>query len=266
MTEEDKHNFEELIAPAATAKELQISVATLRKYSLIIEKVTGKPNYYARTRQKARLYSQKDIQDLKDFHKLSHENGLTLQEAAQQIFAVSAQTSKVQSGADAADKDEKQEVMSAPQMMKLLNALQQTIGQQNSALEKLQKQLNQIEKQNKELLEKQSKIENTKGKDNFASLPDISGIVTDDGDEIVDLPEIDDISADFSVEKPLTAAEKRAQVVNDEKKSRDQVHDEILTKAKENATKNASANVHRTLTDMQLEPEKTHWWQRFLDM
>ena len=45
------HNFEELEAPAKTAEELHISVATLRKYSLIVEKVTGNKDYYERTKQ-----------------------------------------------------------------------------------------------------------------------------------------------------------------------------------------------------------------------
>ena len=40
------HNFEELESPAKTAEELHISVATLRKYSLIVEKVTGNKDYY----------------------------------------------------------------------------------------------------------------------------------------------------------------------------------------------------------------------------
>ena len=56
------HNFEELEAPAKTAEELHISVATLRKYSLIVEKVTGNKDYYERTKQKSRLYSAKDIE------------------------------------------------------------------------------------------------------------------------------------------------------------------------------------------------------------
>ena len=38
----NKHDFEELAAPKVAAKELGIGVATLRKYSLIVEKVTGK--------------------------------------------------------------------------------------------------------------------------------------------------------------------------------------------------------------------------------
>ena len=76
----NKHDFEELAAPKVAAKELGISVATLRKYSLIVEKVTGNSNYFARTKQKARLYHQKDIDDLKAFHHLSKNSGLTLQE------------------------------------------------------------------------------------------------------------------------------------------------------------------------------------------
>lgn len=83
------HNFEELEAPAKTAEELHISVATLRKYSLIVEKVTGNKDYYERTKQKSRLYSAKDIEDLKAFKALSKKADLTLQEAARQVFAVS---------------------------------------------------------------------------------------------------------------------------------------------------------------------------------
>ncbi|RMC60027.1 transcriptional regulator [Lactobacillus sp. ESL0260] len=256
---EDKHNFEELTAPSATAKYLHISVATLRKYSLIVEKVTGKPDYYARTKQNARLYSKQDVQDLEDFHKLAQDNGLTLQEAAQQVFAVTAKKDKPEKTED----DKKQEVMSTSQMVKLLNALQQTIGQQNTALSNLQKQLDHIEKQNKQLLEKQKELETpasktTSSADDFSVLPDISGIVTN-ADDITDVDEMPDT-------KPLTAAEKRAQVAQDEEKSSEQMHEEILAKAKENAEKGASANTHRTLADMQVEPEKTHWWQRFLDM
>ncbi|MBC6349466.1 MerR family transcriptional regulator [Lactobacillus melliventris] len=256
---EDKHNFEELTAPSATAKYLHISVATLRKYSLIVEKVTGKPDYYARTKQNARLYSKQDVQDLEDFHKLAQDNGLTLQEAAQQVFAVTAKKDKPEKTED----DKKQEVMSTSQMVKLLNALQQTIGQQNTALSNLQKQLDHIEKQNKQLLEKQKELETpasktTSSADDFSVLPDISGIVTN-ADDITDVGEMPDT-------KPLTAAEKRAQVAQDEEKSSEQMHEEILAKAKENAEKGASANTHRTLADMQVEPEKTHWWQRFLDM
>ena len=235
------HDFEELAAPKAAAEELGISVATLRKYSLIVEKVTGNSNYFARTKQKARLYHQKDIDDLKAFHRLSKNSGLTLQEAARQIYAVS----------DKKEQDEKQkeepkratpytntDVMDTQEVVKLLNTLQQTISNQNEAINSLQKQLNVIQKQNQDLIEVQKQLTAPKdNSDEIAALPDISGVVSDDDD------------------KPKDAAEKREEVKED-------MHDEIISKAKENAKKRATANVHRTLEDMQLPERKEHWWQR----
>lgn len=64
-------NEKELVNPSTAAAELKISVATLRKYSLIVEKTTGDSEYYARTSQRARLYSAQNIADLKAFHKLA---------------------------------------------------------------------------------------------------------------------------------------------------------------------------------------------------
>ena len=150
--------------------------------------------------------------------------------------------------------------MSPSQMGKLLTALQQTIVQQNSALDKLQKQLNRIEKQNKDLLAKQKElVQKDSDESAFAGLPDISGIITDDETDLLD-------QADPDIDKPLTAAEKRAQVVDDGQKSSEEVHEEILAKAKENAEKSANNSGLRTLTDMQVEPKKAHWWQKFLDI
>ncbi len=48
----------------------------------------------------------------------------------------------------------------------------------------------------------------------------------------------------------------------DMNKSQEQMHDEIMSKAKENAKKRATSNVHRTLEDMQLTDQKEHWWQK----
>lgn len=254
MMTSDKHNFEELLAPGATARQLHISVATLRKYSLIVERITGKSDYYARNKQRARLYSKQDVQDLDDFHKLAQNNGLTLQEAARQIYAVS---DKDDEAGTASAKN--QEVMTTPQAVKLLNALQQTISQQNTAIKDLQAQLSRIEEQNKELLAKQDQLQQPKGEQDFSALPDISGIVSDDEEESAPLQAMQE-------EKPLTKEEKRAQVELDEAKSSQQLHDEILSKAKENAQKRAESNAHRTLQDMQLEPEKKHWWQRFINL
>lgn len=233
----------ELFAPAATAKELKISVATLRKYSLIVEKVTGKNDYYQRTKQKARLYSKQNIADLKAFHQLARTRGLTLQEAAQQIFGITDKKSEDKKKQDAAEQQQAEALLDTHQVVNLLKALQQTITSQNQAIMSLQKQVNEISAQNKTLLDEQKKLA-APNEDKFAELPDISGVVTDDDND-----------------EP-SAEEKREQVQADTNKSKAEVHDEILSKSKENAAKRASENVHRTLADMQL-PKKKHWWDIF---
>ncbi|MGN1271624.1 MAG: transcriptional regulator [Lactobacillus sp.] len=241
------HDFEELAAPKAAAEELGISVATLRKYSLIVEKVTGNPDYFARTKQKARLYHQKDIDDLKAFHRLSKNSGLTLQEAARQIYAVSDKKDESNEKREEPKKATpytNTDVMDTQEVVKLLNTLQQTISNQNEAINSLQKQLNVIQKQNQDLIEAQKQLVAPKdNSDKIAALPDISGVVSDD-------------------DKKKDAAEKREEVKEDMHKSQEEMHDEIISKAKENAKKRATANVHRTLEDMQLPERKEHWWQR----
>ena len=239
------HDFEELAAPKAAAEELGISVATLRKYSLIVEKVTENPNYFARTKQKARLYHQKDIDDLKAFHRLSKNSGLTLQEAARQIYAVSdKKDEKPKEEPKKATPYTSRDVMDTKEVVKLLNTLQQTISNQNEAISSLQKQLNVIQKKNQDLIEAQKQLAAPKdNSDEIAALPDISGMVSDD-------------------EPKKDAAEKREEVKEDMHKSQEEMHNEIISKAKENAKKRATANVHRTLEDMQLPERKEHWWQR----
>ncbi|BAQ56546.1 conserved hypothetical protein [Lactobacillus acetotolerans] len=230
----NEHNFEELMAPAATAKKLGISVATLRKYSLIVEKVTGNKKYYERTKQKARLYHEKDIKDLDAFHKLARNSGLTLQEAARQIYEVRDKNDPDQS------KDAEDRV-------------------QDKAIDSLQKQLSKIEKQNKELLDKKQ-VAAPKADDNkFSSLPDILGIVSTSNVDAK--PQ----AATKKEHKPMTREAKRAELAQDKKKSEAEVHSEIINKAKENAQKRANVNVHRTLAGMQVQNEKKHWWQKFLN-
>lgn len=250
-----KRDFEELDAPAAAAKKLGVSVATLRKYSLIVEKVTGNENYFERTKQKSRLYHKKDLEDLDAFYKLSKTKGLTLKEAARQIYAVSDQGDERPKDPAAQDYSQNEnQLMDPEKMAKLLGALQQTIATQNSAIDSLKQQLDRIEKQNQALLEKQATLEDEIDP-KIAAMPDISGIITTDEEQ--DL-EVDNL--------PKTAQEKRDAVKKDLEKSEQEVHNEILSKAKENAQKReAQENVHRTLVDMQVPNEKKHWWQRFLN-
>ena len=240
----NKHDFEELATPSVAAKELGISVATLRKYSLIVEKVTGNSDYYERTKQKARLYRKQDISDLDAFQQLSKKSNLTLQEAARQIYAVS---DKKTEDKKRAEKEKSQaiatDLMDTQEVVKLLNTLQQTIANQNQAIDSLQKHLTRVEKQNQELLEKQKELAAPADQ---AEKPALAA------------PE------EKNVEIPQTREEERE--IESEDEDEDQVHDEIITKAKENAKKRATANVHRTLEDMQIPMKrKKHWWQRFLN-
>ncbi|MGQ5710002.1 transcriptional regulator [Lactobacillus sp. PSON] len=241
----NKHDFEELTAPAAAAQELGISVATLRKYSLIVEKVTGNAEYYERTKQKSRLYTKKDIRDLDDFHKLSKNNGLTLQDAARQIFAVSE---KKVTDKKRVEKEVKEEiptdVMDTQEVVRLLNTLQRTIANQNKAIDDLQQQLLRIEKQNKDLIEAQKQLE------------------APSKEEVKALPNVEDNSEKNLIEEQNQATSDSVEAESEEKEN----SHEILAKAKENAKKRATANVHRTLEDMQVPVAKKHWWQRFLNL
>ena len=234
------HNFEELEAPAKTAEALHISVATLRKYSLIVEKVTGNKNYYERTKQKSRLYSSKDIEDLKAFKALSKRSDLTLQEAARQVFAVSHKTKEAKKTANI-----QKEVVTntatvdAEQVVKLLTMLQNTIASQNQAIQDLQKQVARVEAQNKKLIDRSHQLTE---------------------------PKNDDSSKEVQPDQNLEAANK----TTEEQKSDQEVHEEILRKARENEEKRrkqkVEENIHRTLAQMQIRPKKKHhWWDRFFN-
>lgn len=84
----------------------------------------------------------------------------------------------------------------------------------------------------------------------------------DPADDVLDLPDFDDLE-DLGEAKepyrPLTAEEKRAQVVADMGKSTEEVRRDIMDKVQENAQK--ARPEFRTLVDMQLKPKKTPWWK-----
>ena len=164
-----------------------------------------------------------------------------MQEAALQIYAVSEKKPEPETKEPAPKPAyNSTDVMDTEQVVKLLNTLQKTISNQNEAINSLQKQLNVIQKQNQDLIEAQKQLAAPQDDlDKFAALPDISGIV--------------------SADEPKP---KSAEVKKDMNKSQEQMHDEIMSKAKENAKKRATSNVHRTLEDMQLTDQKEHWWQK----
>ena len=241
-----ERNFEELMAPAAVAEKLSISVATLRKYSLIIEKVSGNPDYYQRTKQKARLYRKRDVEDLQDFKKVAQKEDLTLQEADQQIFAGSS--ADTPAPVDTEAKNATASAVDATQVVELLKALQQTITAQNQAIADLKQRVSQIQAQNTQLLA-QSHEQPSKELSQPETLKKKPLTLTDS------------TAAGMTREKQRQKV--AAEIEADRHKSDQEVRREILNKAVENAKKKAQQNVHRTLADMQLPETKKHWWQRF---
>lgn len=77
------------LTPAQAAEILGISVATLRKYSLIVEHSTNNTGYFERNKQNNRLYTQKNLDDFSKMVELGHGPKMTLQSAAKQIYPVS---------------------------------------------------------------------------------------------------------------------------------------------------------------------------------
>ncbi|APX72015.1 hypothetical protein M5C72_02405 [Companilactobacillus allii] len=81
-----KAKSSKFLTPAKAAEDLGISVATLRKYSLIVEHTTKDSDYFERNSQNNRLYTSKNIEDFKQMVELGHRPKMTLDSAAKQIF------------------------------------------------------------------------------------------------------------------------------------------------------------------------------------
>ena len=121
--------------------------------------------------------------------------------------------------------------LDASHVAQLLQALQQTIAQQNTALADLKQQVRRVEQQNQQLLAGRPMPQSLAG----AKPP----LIKSKHDQEI---------ADLQADRHKTAQE---------------VHQEILEQARKNAKK--QAHQYRTLLDMQI-PEKKSWWQKFLDL
>lgn len=127
----------------------------------------------------------------------------------------------------------------ADQVVKLLTMLQNTIASQNQAIQDLQKQVARVEAQNKKLIDRSHQLAE---------------------------PESTDSQKEVQSNKDQEAANN----ITEEQKSDQEVHEEILRKARENEEKRrkqkVEENIHRTLAQMQIRPKKKHhWWDRFFN-
>jgi len=148
-----------LLTPAQAAKDLGISVATLRKYSLIVERTTKNGQYFERNSQNNRLYTSKNIEDFKEMVKLSHGPKMTLETSAMQIYP----TAEVKETTEAKDNDEISELHTTIDKLEsenkkrelTISELQQELTDTQKAKEQLQVELDTLKQQAEE------KVENT---------------------------------------------------------------------------------------------------------
>ncbi len=211
---------EKMLVTSQVAKQLGISVATLRKYSSEIEQVTGNHMYFVRNNKQSRMYTPQNVRLLQTVLTLINQKKLPYKEAISQLFEVHAsdkmpQVNKVNSSYNMID---------AKQVVQLLGMLQKTIEQQNVAISGLKAQMEQLSQQNSQLLIDLNSKKDKEVDPKILAMPDISGV------------------------EPVET-----------KKTAEEIHEEILRKARENQQKHPNAMMHRTLADMQLQDDK-HWW------
>lgn len=211
---------EKMLVTSQVAKQLGISVATLRKYSSEIEQVTGNHMYFVRNNKQSRMYTPQNVRLLQTVLTLINQKKLPYKEAISQLFEVHAsdkmpQVNKVNSSYNMID---------AKQVVQLLGMLQKTIEQQNEAISSLQTQMQELSQQNSRLLANSQTKVDKEVDPKILAMPDISGV------------------------EPVET-----------KKTAEEIHEEILRKARENQQKHPNAMMHRTLADMQLQDDK-HWW------
>lgn len=77
---------EEYQTPRQTADQLGISPQTLRAYSGLVEKVTQRADFFHRDQNNGRLYSAKNIADLKQVNAIKKEHNKTLNDAIREVF------------------------------------------------------------------------------------------------------------------------------------------------------------------------------------
>ena len=215
---------EKMLVTSQVAKQLGISVATLRKYSSEIEQVTGNHMYFVRNNKQSRMYTPQNVRLLQTVLTLINQKKLPYKEAISQLFEVHAsdkmpQVNKVNSSYNMID---------AKQVVQLLGMLQKTIEQQNVATSGLKAQMEQLSQQNSQLLIDLNSKKDKEVDPKILAMPDISGV------------------------EPINSSE-----------SAETIHEEILRKARENQQKHPNITMHRTLADMQLK-DKHHWWDPLL--
>lgn len=246
----NKQKKDNLLSPSEVAEKLKISVATLRKYSLIFEDVTKNEDYFERTKQNTRLYTKQNVADLNSLIKLRKKSGLTLRDAAKQVTNPEPVKKTKPKAAP-----KKSESGKNSDLVEMIQSLQITVRRQNRAIEDLKREVDKLkgnktsisfewdrpEEEDIDDVVDNTEVENSKPE---IVLPNTDVDTTDDF--IDDLPDLEEVHK---------AREELGLIDGDPRK-------EILAKSQENFEDGKQAD-HRTLADMQPGEEKKHWWDKF---
>lgn len=214
-----KQMQEKMMVTSQVAAELGISVATLRKYSLEIEKVTKNRMYFVRNNNQSRMYTSKNVKLLHKLLTLINQEKIPYKLAIQQLFGGQTAAEMVQ-----AEQHNNYNMVDAKQVVQLLSLLQKTIEQQNEAISSLQTQMQELSQQNSRILANYQTKVDKEVDPKILAMPDISGV------------------------EPINSSE-----------SAETIHEEILRKARENQQKHPNITMHRTLADMQLKDKHHWW-------
>lgn len=165
--------------PKEAAEEISIAPATLRKYSQIVEEITGQEDYFQRNEQGTRTYSKKDIKMLSKMSELSAETKKPVRTIAEDLFknhTISGNettTDTEESETTALTTPENNEHQSTSELLNIIDQQNQKIEQQNQKIDHLVQLMNAFTtemKQNfsemKPMIEKSQHLIETSGEQN----------------------------------------------------------------------------------------------------
>ncbi|MGR3742426.1 MerR family transcriptional regulator [Companilactobacillus sp. DQM5] len=230
-------NFVDLLTPAQAAEKLGVNVTTLRKYSLLVEKVTANDAFFARKNNKRRNYTQKNIEDLQQMLKLSQKDDMTLELAAERLF-----DGKVP------DKDIEEAVVET--MSSTEKKLNEKISKQAKELKHLKKQLKDIQQENYALIRA---LKNSQETPLFDYDMNVNEELIPKKQNKINTNEVESESKEDKYAEALA----RARKIRDQKKEQTT----IIEDGQDLAQKPQKL---RTLSSMQLNEKsnKKRWWQR----
>ncbi|GKQ43242.1 transcriptional regulator [Companilactobacillus sp. RD055328] len=245
----------DLLTPAQAAEELNVNVTTLRKYSLLVEKVTGNEAFFARKNNKRRNYTRQNILDFKKMLEISQREAMTLELAAAEVY-------------DGQLPDQEIAEVVTEGMSGTEKKLNEKIAKQAKEIMHLRKQLKDSQQENYALIRALKNSQETPLFDydlkvnEKAIAPKTIKNPSQATENMNSIHQTSDISNKTQENKDsddkYAQALARAKEIRDQKKQLEQKATVVEDTTKE---KTEQQNL-RTLANMQLTEGKKKWWQR----